>query len=490
MKNTIFYLIGMLLICLSSCDKQDDSIKGNNKPPAIKGLTLSPSSLSTFTEESGSVILKVKASDNWSAQVDQSWCKITPNQGGKGETEVNISVEANENYDERNTAITFKFGNETKIITVTQKQKDALLVSSGKMEFTAEGGEKTIEVKSNIQYTVTFECEGNWLHKNSRSRGLETSVISVIADANSSPETRTGKVIIKSGIITEAVEIYQTGSPSELVLTESEFVIPAEGDTLKIELATNSKYSYRGPDVDWIEEQKSRALSTYTHYFIVKENENKENREAEIIFINEYSGDEHPVKIIQMGQSALVLAKNEYRFDSKEQECELLILANMEFDVQSNAEWLTVVQSGSRALEQRHITLALSKNVAKEARYAILTITADDGTIQTIKVTQTGEQNLMRLLLTHTETSFYLPEWTGKDVFGTVNWGEGTIRDLKEGLSKDYHTADTRTVTIDLYNAETITIDKIGKISAITIYTNQGKKGAVEDMDVEFKDWD
>ena len=489
MKKTIYYIIGIMLFALSACSG-DDPVSGGKNEPTYQGLTLSPSTLSALSEESGSTTIKVKAGENWTAQVDQDWCTITPAKGNKGETEVTITVTANESYDERNTAITFSYGGETKRITVTQKQKDALLVTSSKLEFTAEGGDKTIEVKANVQYSVTFECEGDWLHKSSRSRALESTEVAITVDKNDSPETRTGKIIIKSGELSETVEVYQVGSPSELVLTESEFVVPAEGDTLKIELATNSKYSYTSPDVDWIEECESRVLSTYTHYFVVKENEGTESREATITFINEYTGDDHPVKITQVAPEALVLAKNEYRFDSKKQEWKLQVLANMEFDVQSDTDWLTIVESEGRGLTEKCITMELSKNVSKEARHATLTLTADNGTVQVIKVTQTGEQNLMRVAITHMETPFYLFDWTGKDVFGTVNWGEGTTVELSKGMGKEYSTADTRTVTVDLYNAETITIGKIGSISAITIYTNQGKKGAVEDVTIDKIEWD
>lgn len=489
MKKTIYYIIGILLLALPACSGDDPVNSGKNEP-TYQGLTLSPSTLSALSEDSGSTTIKVKAGESWTAQVDQDWCTITPAQGSKGETEVTIAVSANESYDERNTAITFSYGGEKKTITVTQKQKDALLVTSSKLEFTAEGGEKTIEIKANVQYSVSFECEGGWLHKSSRSRALETTQVAVTVDANDSPETRTGKVIIKSGDLSETVEVYQVGSPSELVLTENEFVVPAEGDTLKIELATNSKYSYTGPDVDWIEEVKSRALSTYTHYYVVRANEGTESREATITFINEYTGDDHPVKITQVAPEALVLAKNEYRFDSRKQEWELQVLANMGFDVHSDAEWLTVMESEGRALTGKSIILELAKNVAKEARHATLTLTADDGTMQVVKVTQTGEQNLMRVTITHTDTPFYLFDWTGKDVFGSVNWGEGTTVKLSQGMSKEYSTNDTRTVTVELYNAEMITIGKIGSISAITIYTNQGKQGSVEDVDVNYKEWD
>lgn len=490
MKKFALLLFSIMLVAMTACRDDNPSTGNDHKNPTYKGLNLFPSVLSAIADGQNETSVKIQSEKSWTATVDKDWCSVVPSSGSAGETQVTISVKANDTYEERNTSITFTSNGITKTVTLTQKQQNAILLSSSKVEVSAEGGSFALEAKANVTFTVTYESEGDWLHESSKSRGLTASEISYTVDPNPSADSRVGKIHFKSETLSETVEVYQSGSEPELVLTQSEYVIPAEGDTLTVELATNSRYSYKMPDVDWIVEPESRSLSTYTHRFIVKENTEDEQREAQIVFINENSGDEYSVKVTQLPLAALVLAKNEYRFDSKEQEWELQLLASVAFDAVSDAEWLNVVESDGRSLDPKRILLNLQRNVSAEARHATLTVSGDDGTVQSIKVTQTGEHDLMRLTLIHEEASLLLPCWAGQNVFGSVNWGDDTVQELMEGLFHDYKTSGTHTMTVDLYNAETITIEKIGSISAITIYTNQGKKGSVEDMDVNFKEWD
>ena len=60
-------------------------------------------------------------------------------------------------YSLKSNTVTIKAGSVSKNITVTQKQKDALTITSNKVEIDEEGGEFTIEAKTNV--SLTYEIE-------------------------------------------------------------------------------------------------------------------------------------------------------------------------------------------------------------------------------------------------------------------------------------------------------------------------------------------
>lgn len=70
-----------------------------------------------------------------------------------------LTITATENIspDERNATIILKAGAASKTFTVIQKQKDALAVTSSKIEVTADGDEISIEVKANISFDYEIE---------------------------------------------------------------------------------------------------------------------------------------------------------------------------------------------------------------------------------------------------------------------------------------------------------------------------------------------
>jgi hypothetical protein len=92
------------------------------------------------------------------------------------------------------------------------------------------------------------------------------------------------------------------------------------------------------PDVDWVKEEASRALSSHTHYFAVEPNEEYDLRTAEIIFSNEAEGLSDTVCIVQVQKDALIVAQKEYSVNSKGGKLDFTVNANVEFEVSANVD--------------------------------------------------------------------------------------------------------------------------------------------------------
>lgn len=324
---------------------------------------------------------------------------------------------ANESYDGRNASVTITSGNAKKTLTVTQKQKDALILTSNKVEVDTEGGDFSIKLQANVE--VTYEIEDGaqtWLTPVSRSRGLTSSVLAFHAEANEASEARQAVIKLAGGNgLTEEVTVYQIGIGPALVLSQSEYIVSSAEETIQVELRSNTAYEIEMPGVDWLRENSSRSLSTYTHYFIVDPNETYDAREAVIRFVDKENGLKDSVNIVQAQKDAIVLAKNKYEVSGAGETLNFSIQTNVDFTVSTNVDWIT--QTNTRGLVEYPLSFNITPNENDNSRTGIITITAANNK-QEITVEQTGKVDLKDV---EREALIEFYKATGGD-----NWGNNT----------------------------------------------------------------
>lgn len=123
----------------------------------------------TFTSQSGSENIEFICNGDWNVSVantigGETWCTVTPANGKAGEGEVTVNVVENKEYNDRNVSLTLTVENIKKTIVVTQKQKDAIIIS--KKEYEVNSKENTIEfeVNSNIDFNVSIpSAASKWI---------------------------------------------------------------------------------------------------------------------------------------------------------------------------------------------------------------------------------------------------------------------------------------------------------------------------------------
>lgn len=346
--------------------------------------------------DGGTFTVTFTASGNWTASVNAvtrtlDWLSVSPTQGGAGTVTLQISAQPNESYDERNAAVLLTCGNAQQTITVTQKQKDALLVNSHKVEMDAEGGTFGIELQANV--TVTYEIEESaksWLTAvSSSTRGLTTSTLSFQVAENPDVSVRQAVITLRGNDLTEEVTVYQAGSEPAILLSQKEYTVPSDGETIQVELKSNTSYKVVMPDVPWITEASTRAFSAYTHYFTVAANENYDARTAEIYFVDEENGLQEKVTVTQVQKDAIVIAEDEYTMDAEGGRLEFTVNANVDFKIDIDADWIRQIVA-TRGLVERALIFEVDGNNADESRKAIITLKAD-GFSQVITVVQRGK---------------------------------------------------------------------------------------------------
>ena len=165
--------------------------------------------------EGGSETIRFNSSQKWEAEVkssqDNSWCTISPKSGAAGDASVTITAKASNDVNSRTAILTIKSGKIKKAINVSQKQKDALTVTSSVFEVDAEGGDISITVKANIEfeYMISDECAG-WISFTG-TKAMTTHNLSFSIASNDETKSRQGKITIYSGSLQEEITIKQKG---------------------------------------------------------------------------------------------------------------------------------------------------------------------------------------------------------------------------------------------------------------------------------------
>lgn len=365
-----------LLVCARfySCSDNDD--KGEQTQTAT--LICTPTTLD-FTPESGSLTFTLETNTDWTLQVAPTtggtvWCTVSTESGRAGTHTITVNVTENTGEDDRSVSITAKAGTLQKTVVVTQKQKDALTLTSDKLEIGAEGGEVSLTVKANITYEIIVDeaCK-DWISEKAQTRALQSRTHTFTVAPSEEYEQRTGTVYVRSGEILEKVQIYQAGS-SILLLTPGEIYMEAEGGTVTVEMRTNCDFDVEMPAADWIAAAPaSRAMSSHTLRYTVQANEGYDSRETEIRFYDKAHPDQmETLRIVQAQRDAIIISRTEINAIPSGETIEVEVSSNVTFTTEilpAATDWITALPN-TRGLSVNRLRYTVSPNETGKAREA------------------------------------------------------------------------------------------------------------------------
>ena len=413
MKALHFLPITLLSIisCMSiiACSN-DDSNKKNDEVITITPLGNSQRYFDnglTFTSQSGSENIEFTCNGDWNVSVantigGETWCTVTPANGKAGEGGFTVNVVENKGYDDRNVTLTLTVGNIKKTIVVTQKQKEAILLTANKFELDNKGGKINLEVKTNINYTVTInETDKKWIKQiGSNTRALSSSTLTFDISPNEEYEKREGVIYITNGELTETVHVYQA-SGGVVMLTKNEYFISDKEQTIAVDIKSNFNFEVKMPNVDWISIAPStKSMSSHTLYYIISPNEEYDSRESEIIFYDKSNVKlADTLKIIQAQKDAIIISKKEYEVNSKENTIEFEVNSNIDFNVSipsAASKWIeNITTTQTRGLTSHKVYLKINENTSTYERSAKVAIKHTQSNVaDTVFISQLGVPSL------------------------------------------------------------------------------------------------
>lgn len=392
----------MLAACSDDAVEEQTSITLPPETEAIfeKGVN--------FTTAASIQSLAFEAAEDWkittaTTRNGETWYRVYPLSGGPGKAEITIDVDENTGYDERSVAITIISGKTNKTLMVSQKQQDALSVTSNRMEMKQGGGTLNIEVKANVEYkAVIADDSQSWIKPaTSSTRGLTTSTASFTISPNEERVKREGKIYLTDGKLTEEIDIYQHGGDIVL-LNENEYPVGDHGETIKVELRSNCDYGVKMPDVDWIKEATlTRGMSSHTIYYTISANDKNEARRAQIIFYDkENTAIADTLIVIQAQKDAVVVDAKSIELKSPNDTIiSVDVNANVEVDIRpaDTCQWITE-STATRGLQLRKIYLKAARNESFSPRRGRVLVKSKNGSqCDTLKIWQAGKPTSVKL---------------------------------------------------------------------------------------------
>ncbi len=187
--------------------------------------------------------LTFTANTSWTVSSDQDWVTFDRMSGDAGEATVNMTVDANPDYENRTATVTIKAGTKTTLFKVVQK-----MLETFSAEFVYEIGpeEQTIEfaTESNKEYEFLIDEESaSWISfAPTQSSAPESSVVRFAVSANTSVSPREGRIVAKVGDVAYALIVKQNADFEYMTAAAA----TCYGRTMKIYDGTYYKYNEYG----------------------------------------------------------------------------------------------------------------------------------------------------------------------------------------------------------------------------------------------------
>ena len=209
----------------------------------------------SLSQQGGQFDVEVRSNIDVEVSVDASWIREQSTKAMSTNKYVFVA-DANEGDESRSASI--KFSNAgtglCETVSVTQMQKDALVVSPSSVTVGCEEEIFSFEVVSNIDFTTTIE--GDWISAYEGTKATVTKTLYFKAAANGDSDGRSGRIVFAKadGSISQTVEVIQTAAdwsniPNDEVWYKTSYNCKAEligASMFDVDILSNTYENGRG----------------------------------------------------------------------------------------------------------------------------------------------------------------------------------------------------------------------------------------------------
>ncbi|MBR1538387.1 MAG: BACON domain-containing protein [Bacteroidales bacterium] len=241
MRNriSIILLAACVLGLLSSCAEE----------PMI---SLSKTSVSA-SNEAAEIALDVNTTYDWTASSSAGWVKLSPSSGAKGLTKVTVNLDVNNTFDDRSATVTFSSEGITSQLTISQSQKNSLVVSTGSYHLSFEADTIDVKLMANVDYSYSIPDTAKWV-KVIETKALKESHILFQIDENEGFSLRETAITFtdKSKGLSTSVKIQQ--DPQIHFEMDADSLAIAYDDTLFVlKIRTNGEFRWNASGCTWLD---------------------------------------------------------------------------------------------------------------------------------------------------------------------------------------------------------------------------------------------
>lgn len=340
--------------------------------------------------DGGSASVTISCNNAWSASSNASWIKISPSSGSAGDSNISISVSSNSDATERQGVVTVQSEGLTLNINVKQAQANTIILSQKEVNMSDEGGSFTVNVKSNVNYTVDITNGTGWL-ENISSKALTSKDYTFSVKKNEKYDDRTAVVTFKdaSNGISESVTVHQA-QKGAIILSQKSIQVSSDGGAFEVELKASLSYNiYIISGSDWVKRTDTKSLNTYKHSFLASANDTYDSREALVVFSSTTTNVSDTLSIRQAVRTGLIVTERQKYLDAAGGTFDVELQSNVEYNIvmPTGVAWLKRVDT--KAMETYKHTFSVEENKTYDDRSANVIFRSKDGTLaDTLFVTQ------------------------------------------------------------------------------------------------------
>lgn len=216
--------------------------------------------------EGGEVSVDLQSNVEWTAALKDAsaadWCTITPSTGAAGSASFKVIALENKTNDNRTVTVVINAQTAKAEVTVTQLQKDALVLDGEKtFDVPAEGGQVKFTVNHNL--AIEAAADADWLVQ-TKTKAMQTSELTFDVAANTGA-ARTGKITVSAGDLKEEITVNQAAwvPVFEVAPVEDQW-IAVEGGSVSITVNANVEYTVTTDENDWLTVSNEGGVYTFT----------------------------------------------------------------------------------------------------------------------------------------------------------------------------------------------------------------------------------
>jgi hypothetical protein len=271
-------------------------------------------------------------------------------------------------------------------ISVLRMYLNILSVSTNNVTIAAPDKSKaTFTVNTAKNWSVTNDQE--WLTMSSSS-GTGNSTITLTAKANVFAEKRSATIIVSdTGSNSQVVIVTQDGATPVLTVSTNTLTVGAlQGNTTSVDIASNMKWAAASSQ-SWLTVSNPNGTGNQTLTLTANSNPTISTRTATVT-ITGTGIDPVIITVTQSaGDASLTVSSNNLEMAAQANSTRsFVIYSNIGWTATSDQSWLTLnTNSGSNSAS---ITLTAQANQSTETRSAIVTVSGNNVTPQTILISQ------------------------------------------------------------------------------------------------------
>lgn len=269
-------------------------------------------------------------------------------------------------------------------------------VEASSVVFTNKGGEKSLSVETNVDWTIA--SSETWCKVSPTSGTKGTKSIAITATANEEYDDRSCTLTIKGGDVTKTITIKQ-GENFGLLISQDRYELDNEETTIEVEVMANVEFEVVIAEASqgWIERVEARGLVETKLLFLIGKNDDYDGREGTIT-IRQTDGDlESTIAVFQSQKNAIILSEREYDLSSEAQQIVVEVKTNIDFEVlipQDAQGWVSMPET--RGLRTENFVLDIAENKEADPRTAVVYVKDRESAVKdTLTIVQAKYGNLV-----------------------------------------------------------------------------------------------